>query len=153
VIDRDLKQEEGLSCRPPAVVYAVGDPQVMDCLGFFLAAKQLAYRTFTDWRVALEAFASACPRPAVLVTGCLDLAGSGLILIQKCKEAHPRIKVVLWSGYLETTISDLLAHTRVVPDAQFAKGGQDDMGEMVETIAELARDAEVASAAHSAGNE
>jgi hypothetical protein len=89
----------------------------------------------------------------VLQLSCLDLAGSGLILIQKCKEAHPRIKVVLWSGYLETTISDLLAHTRVVPDAQFAKGGQDDMGEMVETIAELARDAEVAGTAHSAGNE
>jgi hypothetical protein len=81
---------------------------------------------------------------AVLVTGCLDSIGNGLKLVQKCKEIQPQLKVVLWSGYLETMISDLLAQTRVVPDALFAKGGDDDIWRMVKTVAALARDADAA---------
>ncbi len=113
----------------------------MDLLGVLLAEKQLGYRPFTDWCIALEEFASAYPRPAVLVTGCLDSEGSGLTLIQKCKEIEPQLRVVLWSGHDEATLAWLLAKIPVTPNARFPKGSQqEDVWKMVETIEKLARD-------------
>ena len=134
--------QESLS-RSPAV-YALGDPDLMELFEAYLGREGLRCRTFTDARVTLEEFVSAQPRPAVLVTGCLDYDGSGLALIRKCQEIEPGLKVVLWSGHDEKTMASLLAMIPVTVDARFPKGEACDMRKLVETIEALARDTGVA---------
>ena len=114
-----LKQE---SLSPSPAIYALGDPDTMEMLETFLGLKGLNCRTFTEARVILGEFVSAQPRPAVLVTGCLDYDGSGLALIRKCQEIEPGLKVVLWSGHDEKTMASLLAKIPVTVDARFPKG-------------------------------
>ena len=121
------------------VIYAVGFEDLMKPFGVILSNRGLSYRTFTDAHALFEEFASARPRPAVLITGCLDGAGTGLRLIQKCKEIEPRLKVILWSGHSEETLASLLAKVPVIPDASFRKGSEFDTERFLDRIEELVR--------------
>jgi hypothetical protein len=122
------------------VVYAVGNEELMEMLGKWLSeVKGLSCRTFTDADALFEEFASARPRPAVLITGCLDSACTGLRLIEKCKKIEPRLKVVMWSGHLEETLASLLARIPVIPDAIFRKGSEFDTERFLNKIEELVR--------------
>jgi DNA-binding NarL/FixJ family response regulator len=112
----------------------------MESLGSGLSImKGLSCRTFTDADALFEEFASARPRPVLLITGCLDSAGTGLRLIQKCKEIEPKLKVVLWSGHSEETLASLLANVPVIPDAIFMKGIERDTERLFDRIEELVR--------------
>ncbi len=103
-------------------VFAVGDRDTMAMVDCGLSDRGLRVRTFTEPSDAIEAFAVASPRPAVLITGCFDCGCTGLGWIKACKQLEPGVKVIVWSGHEKITLGSLLAKAGVVPDIKLPKG-------------------------------
>jgi CheY-like chemotaxis protein len=75
-------------------------------------------KTFLDGDSALQAFAAAKPRPAVIITDYAMHQMTGLDLIRECRLIAPKQKILLVSG---TVDEDIYANARHKPDRFLAK--------------------------------
>lgn len=87
-------------------IYVVDDePLLLELAEAVLAHEGLRVRTFSDPAEAVLAFASANPRPGLLLTDYAMGAMNGIELIEKCRELEPGLQVILVSGTVDKTIT------------------------------------------------
>jgi DNA-binding NtrC family response regulator len=121
-------------------IFAAGDPLIMSLLSTCFTGMGLGCQTFTDTQEAFKAFASANPRPTVLITSCFDQKGTGLRWIKRCKKLEPGVKIIIWSGYEEATVASLLAKAEIIPDRRLPKGREGDgVAELAAAVKHLLR--------------
>ncbi len=74
--------------------------------------------TFRDPEAALQAFTTAQPRPALVITDYAMHSMNGIALLEACRKLEPRQKVLLLSG---TVGPEIYAKSEVRPDRFLAK--------------------------------
>ena len=85
--------------------------------------------------VAWSAFMAAHPRPKLLVTDFLMKSLNGLELIERCKQAEPGLKTILFSGSVGF---ELVERYAIQPDRFINKPF--DLGVLVETARKILQD-------------
>jgi two-component system, cell cycle sensor histidine kinase and response regulator CckA len=80
-------------------IYVVdNEPGVLDLVRLALSQGPWEVRAFPDAASALNRFAEATPKPALLLTDYAMEPMSGLELGQRCRALHPPLKVIFMSG-------------------------------------------------------
>jgi CheY-like chemotaxis protein len=101
------------------LVYVVDDEPLLLELAFaLLEPAGFVVQTFRDPDSALQAFTSADPRPAVIITDYAMHHRNGLDLIRDCRQINPGQKIILVSG---TVDEDIYYYSRQKPDQFLAK--------------------------------
>lgn len=105
--------------RSQGTIYVVDDLQSIAELTT-LCLRRAGYRTemFLDPLAALEAFSSADPKPALLITDFSMPEMNGLQLMARCKDLAPGLKTIAHSGTLAE--SDCAAY-QMEPDIILTK--------------------------------
>jgi CheY-like chemotaxis protein len=102
-----------------AVIYVVDDePMLLELASVILEPLGYRIETFRDPAVALQAFTSAQPKPALIITDYAMHTMNGLKLIEECRHIQPKQKTLLLSG---TVGPDSYDSARTRPDAFLAK--------------------------------
>ncbi|HEV2209841.1 MAG TPA: response regulator [Verrucomicrobiae bacterium] len=103
----------------PPLIYVVDDEAMLLELACVILQPQ-GYRlqTFRDPMAALQAFTTAKPRPALLLTDYSMHRMTGLDLIQACRRIEPTQRAALISGTIGPEIMD---QTSIKPDRFLAK--------------------------------
>ncbi len=102
-----------------AVVFVVDDePMLLEVARMILEPLGYHVRTFRDADLALQAYESAKPRPALVMTDFSMHTMSGMDFIRECRRVEPRQKILLVSGTVDETI---YAKAPVKPDRFLAK--------------------------------
>lgn len=97
-----------------ALVYVVDDePMVGDVVQAILKMGGFKSVFFEDPAVALKAFGKADPKPDLLLTDFQMPLMTGRELIQRCREIHPDLKTILYSGNVQ---EDTVAFYPAKPD-------------------------------------
>ena len=87
------------------VVYVVDDePLLLELATALLGNLDCQPKTFRDGESALEAFAAADPRPALIITDYAMHQMDGMKLITECRRLHPAQKIILMSGTVDEGI-------------------------------------------------
>ena len=87
------------------LIYVVDDDKaVAEVIAAVLRRHRYKIQLFQDPRVALKNFLEANPKPDLLFTDYLMEEMNGLELIQKCKDTHPPLKTILYSGTMRENI-------------------------------------------------
>lgn len=103
----------------PPLVYIVDDePVLLELAGAILNHHGYSFKVFTNPIFALESFASAKPRPVLLITDYAMNPMNGLELADEFRRLEPRQKVLLISG---TAGEEILGEASHPPDAFLAK--------------------------------
>jgi DNA-binding response OmpR family regulator len=85
-----------------ATVFIVDDePMVGEVVSALLSMEGLNTRLFTSPLDALEAFESAETKPELLITDFMMQPFDGMDLIVRCRQSHPNLRTILYSGNLE----------------------------------------------------
>jgi DNA-binding response OmpR family regulator len=85
-----------------ATVFIVDDePMVGEVVSALLSMEGLNTRLFTSPLDALEAFESAETKPELLITDFMMQPFDGMHLMVRCRESHPNLRTILYSGNLE----------------------------------------------------
>ena len=101
------------------VVFVVDDePMLLEVARMILEPLGYQVRTFRDADLALQAFQSAKPRPALVLTDFSMHTMSGMDLIRECRRVEPRQKILLVSGTVDETI---YSKSSIKPDRFLAK--------------------------------
>jgi two-component system response regulator MtrA len=120
-------REKRVDLEPPAqapkkarrVVFVVDDEaMVAEVVSVVLAMEGFETRVFTSPVDAWEAFLSASEKPSVLITDYWMYPYDGLELIARCREAHPELRTVLYSGNVG---SEAIQKMAMKPDAFLSK--------------------------------
>jgi CheY-like chemotaxis protein len=102
-----------------ALIYVVDDePMLLELAAVILEPLGYLVKTFRHPRTAVEAFTSAEPRPALIITDYAMHAMTGMDLIEACRQAQPRQKILLVSG---TVGEDIYHDSPTKPDRFLAK--------------------------------
>jgi CheY-like chemotaxis protein len=119
--------------RSKPLVYVVDDePLLIELATALLQPAGYTIQSFQDADAALQAFASADPRPALIITDYSMHHMTGLDLIRECRQLHPRQKIILVSGTVDEKVYQ---NSRVKPDRFLAKPYQaKQLIQMVETL-------------------
>jgi CheY-like chemotaxis protein len=97
-----------------ALIYVVDDePMLLELATVILEPQGYHIKTFRDPDLALEAFRSASPRPAVLITDYAMHTMNGMELIEQFRSLEPRQKILLVSG---TVGEDIYRNSPSKPD-------------------------------------
>ena len=81
------------------LIYVVDDEiMVAEVVQAVLNLRAYQVRLFDNPQAALDAFTTADPKPDLLFTDYVMGEMSGLDLIEKCKQLHPPLKTLLYSG-------------------------------------------------------
>ncbi len=109
----------GAADRTRPLIFVVDDEAMLLELACVIL-EPLGYelRTFRDPKAALQAFATAQPRPALLLTDYAMHRMNGLNLIESCRKLEPNQRTALISG---TVGPEILEHATVQPDRFLAK--------------------------------
>lgn len=101
------------------LVYVVDDEAMLLELATVIL-EPLGYEitTFRDPEIAVEAFAHASPRPALLITDYAMHTMNGMDLIEQCRRIEPGQKVLLVSG---TVGPEIFEQASSKPDRFLAK--------------------------------
>lgn len=84
-----------------AHIYVVDDDaEFAQLASTLLASEGYQVTTFTDPLAALEHFQAAVVRPAMLICDAKMRPFSGLELAQQLRRIHPRLRVILISGFM-----------------------------------------------------
>ena len=102
----------------PLVFVVDDEPLLLELAAALLEPAGYLVKTFQDPDAALQAFASAKPRPAVVITDYAMHQMTGLDLIRECRQIHPKQKILMVSG---TVDEDIYLYSRVKPDQFLAK--------------------------------
>jgi len=116
------EREATITRSPPEtrpVVYVVDDEAMLLELATVIL-EPLGYEivTFRDPDVALASFASAQPRPDLLITDYAMHSMNGMHLIQQCRRLEPHQKILLISG---TVGPEIFGQAPCKPDRYLAK--------------------------------
>jgi CheY-like chemotaxis protein len=96
------------------LIYVVDDePLLLELATALLEPAGYAVKTFPDGDVALQAFASAKSRPALIITDYAMHRMTGLDLIRECRQIHPKQRIIMVSG---TVDENIYANSRHKPD-------------------------------------
>src|SRR5262245_47676192 len=89
----------------PPLVYLVDDePLLLELAEMVLEGNGYRFQKFQDPNEAWNAFSTANPAPALLITDYAMHAMNGVELIVKCKKLHPELKTILISGTVDENI-------------------------------------------------
>jgi two-component system, response regulator YesN len=122
--------------RPDAapVVFVVDDePMLLDLIEELLRP-DFDVKSYRDPRQAVEEYAAAKPRPAVVITDYAMGGLNGLDVIRQCRQLQPDQKIVLVSG---TVDENVFANVDVKPDGFLAKPYNAE--QLVAVVREMAR--------------
>jgi CheY-like chemotaxis protein len=109
----------GRAKKAATLIYVVDDePMLLELASVILEPLGYEVKTFRDGETAVEAFTSAQPRPALIITDFAMHAMNGLALIQACRKILPRQKILLVSGTVDERI---YSHSIAKPDRFLAK--------------------------------
>jgi CheY-like chemotaxis protein len=101
------------------LIYVVDDePLLIELAAAVLQPSGYRVKTFRDPESAVQAFTSAKPRPALIITDYAMHNQTGLDLIRQCRQLHPRQKILMVSG---TVDEEVYANSRFKPDRFLAK--------------------------------
>ena len=104
---------------PGALVFLVDDElMVGEVVVAILKLGGHQIRWFQDPIKALEGFRDSDPKPDLLLTDYKMPQMTGRELIQRCKEAHPALKTILYSGDVQ---EDTAALYKAKPDRLLRK--------------------------------
>jgi len=102
-----------------ALIYVVDDePILLELAAFILEPMGYRLKTFRNPDVAYQDFQSSRERPQLLITDYAMHQMNGMELLEKCKAADPKLKVLLISG---TVSEDIYHDSPVQPDKFLAK--------------------------------
>lgn len=102
-----------------ALIYVVDDePMLLELTAVILEPAGYALKTFRDPKAALRAFASAQPRPNLVITDFAMQGMDGLELMAGCRRLQPGQKVLLLSG---TVDEEVYGNASDKPDRFLAK--------------------------------
>jgi len=88
-----------------SLIYVVDDePMLLELAAVVLEPLGYTVKPFRDPDKALQAFASARPRPALLITDYAMHTMTGLDLIAACRDLEPHQKVLLLSGTVDERV-------------------------------------------------
>ena len=88
--------------RGKELIYVVDDePMLLELASVILEPSGYALQTFSDPAQALDAFKSATPPPALIITDYAMHSMNGMALIAACRRIHPLQKVLLTSGTVD----------------------------------------------------
>lgn len=101
------------------LIYVVDDePVLLELASALLAPLECEVKTFLNAESALQAYAEADPRPALIITDYAMHRMNGLELIVECRRLQPRQKIILVSG---TVDESAYRGSPVKPDQFLAK--------------------------------
>ena len=87
------------------LIYVVDDePMLLEMASVILEPLGYNVKAFRDGESAIEAFTSARPKPALVITDFQMHAMNGLALIEACRQVQPRQKILLLSGTVDERI-------------------------------------------------
>jgi len=88
-----------------ALIYVVDDePMLLELASVILEPLGYSVKTFRDSDSAAQAFNSAKPQPALIITDYAMHSTTGLDLIKACRSAHPGQRFLLVSGTVDENI-------------------------------------------------
>ena len=102
-----------------ALIYVVDDePILLELATFILEPLGYRLKTFRNPDQAYQDFQSSRERPKLLITDYAMHQMNGMELLEKCKAADPKLKILLISG----TVSEDIYHDSLIqPDKFLAK--------------------------------
>jgi len=102
-----------------ALIYVVDDePMLLELAAVILEPLGYAIKTFRHPGKAVEAFTSAQPLPALIITDYAMHSMTGMDLIRACRAVQPRQKILMVSG---TVGEDIYHDSPCKPDRFLAK--------------------------------
>src|SRR6476659_5436717 len=106
--DRQPREAIATARSAPATVFIVDDePMVGEVVSALLTMEGLNTRLFTSPLDALEAFEAAETKPELLITDFMMQPFDGMHLMERCRQAHPALRTILYSGNLEIDATQL----------------------------------------------
>lgn len=85
-----------------ATVFIVDDePMVGEVVSALLTMEGLNTRLFTSPLDALEAFEASVEKPDLLITDFLMQPFDGMNLLARCRQSHPTLRTILYSGNVD----------------------------------------------------
>src|SRR2546421_9763344 len=88
--------------RAKPLIFVIDDePMLLELAAVVLEPLGYAIKTFRDPATAIEAFASARPQPALIITDYAMHNMTGMDLIEECRRVQPRQKILLLSGTVD----------------------------------------------------
>src|SRR6476659_10351777 len=100
--DRQPREAIATARSAPATVFIVDDePMVGEIVSALLTMEGLNTRLFTSPLDALEAFEAAEAKPDLLITDFLMQPFDGMDLMVRCRQTHPNLRTILYSGNFE----------------------------------------------------
>jgi len=88
-----------------SLIYVVDDePLVGKVVAMMLEVEGFQIEFFQNPSLAFQAFASAQPRPGLLLTDFFMESLNGMELIVQCKAVQPNLKTILYSGNAEPAV-------------------------------------------------
>ncbi|MCX6894051.1 MAG: response regulator [Verrucomicrobia bacterium] len=116
-----------------ALIYVVDDePMLLELASVILNPLGYQVKTFRDPDTALQAFQSAQPLPALIITDYAMHTMTGMDLIAECKRLRPGQKIILVSG---TVGEEVFNDSPVRPDRFLAKPYEiRELTELVRTV-------------------
>lgn len=130
----EAKAESVARCEcSEALLYVVDDePMLLELVSVILEPLGYPIETFRSPESALQAFAAAEPKPALIITDYAMHNMTGLELVEACRRIQPNQKFLMLSG---TVGQDIFQSTPVKPDRFLAKPYQaNQLAEMVKSM-------------------
>jgi CheY-like chemotaxis protein len=134
---RSMKQRKGnnVAARTGGepLIYVVDDePMLLEMATVILEPLGYAVRTFRDPAQALQAFTTAKPEPALVITDYAMHSMNGMDLLEGCRRVRPKQKIILVSG---TVDEHIYANSPWKPDRFLAKPYQaKQLSDLVESL-------------------
>jgi DNA-binding NtrC family response regulator len=101
------------------LIYVVDDEAMIgDVVQIILRMEGYTSKFFQNPEQAWEAFQQEDPKPALLLTDYVMAPLNGMQLIERCKQIHPELKTILYSGNAGEHVFQLYS---VKPDAFLRK--------------------------------
>jgi|SRR5579864_2374467 len=88
-----------------AVIFIVDDePMLLELAEHILENLNCEIHTFSDPKAALKAYSAAEKPPDLLITDFAMHEMDGMELISRCRQTHPKQKIILVSGTVDESI-------------------------------------------------
>jgi CheY-like chemotaxis protein len=119
----------------PLIFVVDDEPMLLELASVILEPLGYAIKTFRDPQAALEAFSSANPPPAIVITDYAMHRMNGLTLMNACRKIRPGQKVMLVSG---TVDENVFHNSSAKPDRFLAKPYQ--AKQLLDLVRQLLKD-------------
>ncbi len=101
------------------LIYVVDDESMIgEVVEVILKLKGFQPKFFTDPELAFQSIVDHGPKPELLLTDFLMSPINGMELIERCKQVHPTLKTILYSGNVG---EEILQYYSTKPDGFLSK--------------------------------